>query len=64
LIPLAAQQFDAPNTLHEAVDGDNLRHHATLHAGTTVYLPTIQHHHQLLFDFARHWPNQTTPFQA
>ncbi len=46
----------AANARREYLHGDYMMLYATVEANATVFLPSIRHHRQLSFDFARHWP--------
>ena len=68
LAAMAAQHSaGAPDALREYLHGDYLMLYTVVDASPqttpTVYLLSIQHHSQLSFDFARLWPDATTPDQ-
>jgi len=65
LAQLAQLPAGAPDALREYLHGDYLMLYTVVDASpdatAAVYLPSIRHHRQLSFDFARLWPAPHTP---
>jgi hypothetical protein len=56
LAQLATLPDGAGQALREYLHGDYLMLYTASETDATVYLPSIRHHRQLSFDFARLWP--------